>query len=88
VVDCYSIKPIDKKTLINLTQKTKKVVVVEDHYPDGGLGDAVREALINRKIELHHLAVKKIPGSATPQEQIHFEEIDSQAIFKKIKEII
>ncbi len=88
VVDCYSIKPIDKKTLINLTQKTKKVVVVEDHYPDGGLGDAVREALINRKIELHHLAAKKIPGSATPQEQIHFEEIDSQAIVKKIKETI
>jgi len=88
VVDCYSVKPIDKKTLTNLTQKTKKIIVVEDHYPDGGLGDAVRQVLINEKVELYHLAVTKIPGSATPSEQLSFEGIDSQAIVKKVQEII
>ncbi len=91
VVDLYSIKPIDNKTIIDLAKKAKNVLVVEDHYPSGGLGEAVLTSISNFQFLISHfihLCVKKIPQSGKPEELLRFEEIDSLAIVKKVKSFI
>ncbi len=83
VIDAYSVKPLDEETIRSYAQKTKHVIVVEDHYPIGGLGDAVMTSLKGLEgIKFDHLAVSKIPRSGEPQELLHYEEIDAQAIVK------
>ncbi len=72
VIDAYSVKPIDRDTLIDACLMTRgRLVVVEDHYPEGGLGSAVLEALADAggpPLQLAHLAVRGLPGSGTPAE--------------------
>ncbi len=86
VIDAYSIKPLDEKTIRSYAQKTKHVIVVEDHYPIGGLGDAVLNSLKGLEgIKFDHLAVSKIPRSGEPQELLHYEEIDAKAIVEKVE---
>ena len=72
VIDTYSIKPIDREVLIAACRATEgRVVVAEDHYPEGGLGSAVVQALADADLPpLHvtHLAVRDLPGSGTPAE--------------------
>jgi len=80
VIDAYSIKPIDKKTIQKYASKTGHVIVVEDHASNGGLGDTVRQALDGISVMFTHLAVNKTPRSGTPEELLRFEEIDSEAI--------
>jgi transketolase len=93
VMDCYSIKPIDSKTINDLAKKIKNIIVVEDHYPAGGLGEAVLSALAeNFKFQISnfkfsHLAVRKTPHSGTPEELLAYEEIDSQAIINTVKKL-
>ncbi len=71
VIDAYSVKPIDADTLHAALRETALVVVVEDHWIDGGLGDAVLQALAG-KGELSgrviKLAVTQMPGSGTPEQ--------------------
>lgn len=86
VIDAYSIKPIDQQTLLKAAQETPLLLTVEDHVAQGGLADAVREALAQSDLEncpkVHSLAVTKIPHSAQPEELRSFEEIDATAIVK------
>lgn len=84
VVDLYCVKPLDEETVKRLSLKTGHVVVVEDHYPDGGLGDAVKEALTSGDIKFSHLAVKKTPRSGKTEELLSFEEIDANAIISAV----
>lgn len=85
VVDLYSIKPLDEETVRNISKEVKNVIVVEDHYPYGGLGEAVKSVLIGMDIKLKHLAVNKLPRSGKPEELLAYEEIDSDAIIKAVK---
>ncbi len=82
VIDAYSIKPLDAKTITQYAGRTGHVVVVEDHYPEGGLGEAVRYALEGMDVKFTHLCVRKIPRSGTPEELMQYEEIDAAAIVK------
>jgi transketolase len=86
VIDLYSIKPIDGAALKDATRTTKVVITVEDHAPEGGIGEAVRSALPG--IIVHSLAVRKLPKSGKPEELLLFEEISKEAIIKKVKELI
>lgn len=86
VIDLYSIKPIDQKTLAQAAKETRAIITVEDHYAQGGLGEAVQSAIPGMSI--HILAVLKMPRSAKPQELLDYEEISRTAIIKKVKEII
>lgn len=88
VVDCYSIKPIDEKTLQKVAKNSKAMVIVEDHYPEGGLGEAVLSAIPGISVPVRHLAVRKLPMSGTAAELLHYEEIDSAAIVKVAKELV
>jgi transketolase len=82
VIDAYSLKPIDADTLRAAARETHGIVTVEDHWPEGGLGDAVLAAFANghQAPRVTKLAVHAMPGSATPDEQLHAAGIDAKAI--------
>lgn len=90
VVDPFTVKPIDRDTLVANAKATGgRVVVVEDHYPEGGLGEAVKSALAGeRDVVVHHLAVDRVPRSGKPDELIEKFGIDSKAIAKAVKHIL
>jgi transketolase len=88
VIDAYSIKPLDRETLAEATQATKAVITVEDHFAEGGLGEAVRSALSECAVTVHALAVTKKPMSGTPAELLDYEGISRQAIVRKVKELV
>lgn len=89
VIDCYSIKPIDKDTLKKSTQETTSMVIVEDHYPEGGLGEAVKSALSeDRSVPMAHLAVTKTPRSGTAEELLDYEEISAKYIASVVRSIV
>ena len=70
VIDLYSVKPVDVETLALAVKDTGRIVVVEDHYPEGGIGAAVLEALAPRGVpfKFAHCAVQGLPGSGKPEE--------------------
>ncbi|HXF82133.1 MAG TPA: transketolase, partial [bacterium] len=72
VIDAYSVKPIDAATLAEAARGTGRLVVAEDHWPEGGLGEAVRSALaeVSPSPRLATLAVRGMPGSGTPEEML------------------
>src|SRR5262249_61969563 len=76
VIDAYSVKPIDAAALVDAVRATDgRLIVVEDHWPEGGLGDAVLGALAAAKVTrevtaFRHLAVRSLAASATPKEQL------------------
>ncbi|HYI23704.1 MAG TPA: transketolase [Candidatus Limnocylindrales bacterium] len=82
VIDLYSVKPLDEATLIEAARSTGRVMTVEDHWPEGGIGEAVFEALATAGIGVAGslLAPRKMPGSATPVEEIADAGIDAAAI--------
>ena len=86
VIDAYSVKPIAKDIIKAAAQKTRNLVVtVEDHYPEGGLGDAVAGELSSEGIKVHKLAVRELPHSGKPEELLAKYGIDAAAIVKKVK---
>ncbi len=88
VIDLYSIKPLDTKRLLEHARKTGKVITVEDHYLQGGLGEAVCYALRNEAIRIEVLAVDKMSRSGAPEELLAYHGIDHTAIVKKVKELL
>ena len=92
VVDAYTIKPIDKATLEETVKAVSgKLVTVEDHWPEGGLGDAVLEALAKQPLNdlrVVKLAVKDLPGSGTPDELMHAAGIDADAIVRAVRSLL
>src|SRR5487761_461810 len=83
VIDLYSVKPVDVKTLREAVKVTKgRLVIVEDHYPEGGIGAAVMEALAGEGLppKIVHLAVRGLPTSGTPEELMNAAGISSRHI--------
>jgi transketolase len=88
VIDAYSIKPLGKKEILAAAQKTNNTVItVEDHYAEGGLGDAVAGELSVEGIKVHKLAVNGIPRSGKAEELLAHFGIDAAAIVKKVKSL-
>jgi transketolase len=88
VIDAYSIKPIDVTTLREAADITGTIVTVEDHYPAGGLGEAVLAALAERPVPVTIMAVRKIPMSGTPDEQRQFAGISAAAIAEACQRLV
>jgi transketolase len=84
VIDLYSVKPIDTETLTAATAVTGgRLVVAEDHYPAGGLGSAVTDALLAagvQQLQLAHLCVRDLPGSGSSKELLAAAGIDADHI--------
>jgi transketolase len=91
VVDLYSVKPIDVQTLLATADATSgRLVVAEDHYPEGGIGGAVLEALndAGRPVRVSHLAVRGLPGSGTPQELMEAAGISAGQIAQAARDLL
>ena len=90
VLDAYSIKPIDAEAVRAAARDCGAIVTVEDHAPEGGLGDAVLEALAEGDETAHvvKLAVREIPGSGTPEELLHGAKIDADAIADAAQKLV
>ncbi|MFE6337724.1 transketolase [Streptomyces sp. NPDC057798] len=82
VIDLYSVKPVDRVTLRRAAEETGCLITVEDHHEEGGLGDAVMDAFSDGRPvpRLVRLAVRTMPGSASPDEQLHSAGIDAESI--------
>ncbi|WP_343243110.1 transketolase [Streptomyces sp. SID12501] len=82
VIDLYSVKPVDRLTLRRAAEETGCLLTVEDHREEGGIGDAVLDAFLDGRPlpRLARLAVRTMPGSANPDEQLHAAGIDAEAI--------
>ncbi|GAA1898566.1 transketolase [Streptomyces durmitorensis] len=82
VIDLYSVKPVDRATLREAADRTGCLLTVEDHRPEGGIGDAVCEAFGDGSPvpRLVRLAVRTMPGSASPAEQLRAAGIDAESI--------
>ncbi len=89
VIDAYSVKPLGADIIRAAAAKTNnRVLTVEDHYPEGGLGEAVASALSTDGVKVSRLAVFELPRSGKPEELIAHYGIDSTAIIKKVKAMI
>ena len=88
VIDLYSIKPIDKKTLKEAGRNTQAIITVEDHFAEGGIGEAVRSALEPLPTPVYSLAVRRMTKSGEPAELLRYEGIDSMAIVRKVRQIL
>ncbi len=87
VIDLYSVKPVDVATLTQSAHQTGNILVVEDHYPEGGMADAVREAVGNAA-PVYSLAVRQKPRSGKPDELLDYEGISRTAIVARVREIV
>lgn len=88
LIDLYSIKPLDVQTIQETIRKSgNKLITVEDHYMEGGLGEAVAVAVAQDGFEIIHLAVDQMSRSGTPEELMAFCGIDAQAIIKHAREL-
>ena len=86
VIDAYSIKPLARDVILAAAKKTNNTVItVEDHYTEGGLGDAVAGELSVDGIKVHKLAVTALPRSGKAEELLAHFGIDAAAIVKKVK---
>src|SRR5438093_10791769 len=88
VIDAYSVKPIDTQTILRAAKDTGgRVVVVEDHYEEGGLGDAVLNAVGNRA-RVVKLAIREIPRSGPSEALLDKYGINSKHIVDAVKKLM
>ena len=91
VLDCYSVKPIDAGTLAAAADATGgRIVIAEDHHPEGGLGSAVTDALLaagKKDLSVAHLAVRGMPGSGSGAELMAWAGIDTDAIVEAARRL-
>ncbi|MFA6535375.1 MAG: transketolase [Candidatus Babeliales bacterium] len=87
VIDLYSIKPMDIETIVKIAQNSNnKIISVEDHYINGGIGQILAGQIINSEIKQKMLGVTKISRSGTPEELMHDAGIEAHHIIKTVKE--
>jgi len=90
VIDLYSVKPLDLATLREAARATGRVLTVEDHWPEGGIGEAVFSSLAEEGIPVagKSLAVRHLPESATPEEELTDAGIDARAIVAAARALV
>ena len=88
VIDLYSVKPLDIRTLKQAALETKAVITVEDHHKEGGLGEAVASALSGFGKSVHILSCEKMPHSGRSQELLEYEGISANAICSEVRKVI
>jgi transketolase len=90
VANASTIKPIDEKTIIELTQKTGAAVSVEDHQITGGLGSAIAEVLVrNKSVPMEFVGLQDTFGeSGKPAELIKKYKMDKDAIKAAVRKVI
>ena len=86
LIDLFSVKPLDVKTIIDVAKKSgNKIIVVEDHYTEGGISEAVALAVVNENIQVKSIAVTKLSRSGKPEELLKDAGIDADSIVAAVK---
>lgn len=87
VIDLYSVKPVDTAAILKAAQETGHLIVAEDHWAEGGLGDVVAYTLAMAGVaaKLTHLFIPKMPRSGKPYELLAAYGIDAAAIAKAVQ---
>jgi transketolase len=87
VIDLYSVKPVDAETLRGLQMP---IVTVEDHWPEGGLGEAVLSALagLEEAPRVTKLAVRDLPHSGKPDQLLNAAGIDAEHIAEAARQLV
>jgi transketolase len=91
VIDLYSVKPLDVETLRSCAEATGgRVLTVEDHWPEGGLGEAVLAAFADadERPRMLHLAVREMPTSGKPAELLAAAGIDADHIAAAVRRLV
>jgi transketolase len=91
VIDLYSVKPIDVETLRAAAETTGgRLVTAEDHWPEGGLGEAVLSAFgdADERPRMVHLAVREMPTSGKPEELLAAAGIDAEHIAEAARRLV
>ncbi|XP_051967711.1 transketolase-like isoform X2 [Xyrauchen texanus] len=90
VIDPFTIKPLDAKTIIDHVRATRgRVITVEDHYYEGGLGEAVCSAIVNEPgFTLQHLAVSHVPRSGKMSDLLKIYGIDRDSIVQMVRKML
>jgi transketolase len=90
VIDLYSVKPIDAETLKRAARDTGALITVEDHWAEGGIGDAVLSALAEEQPHpvVVKLAVREMPGSGKPAELLAAAGIDAKHIANAARDVV
>ncbi len=86
VVDCYSLKPVDRESLQRVADGSKFILTAEDHYPEGGLGDAVCSA-IRFSGRMSRAAVTRRPHSGSPEKLLAEQQLDAQGLASRVREL-
>ncbi|XP_053324962.1 transketolase [Spea bombifrons] len=87
IIDPFTIKPLDRKTILESARATKgRIITVEDHYYEGGIGEAVSAAVVGEPgITVKSLAVSHVPRSGKPAELLKMFGIDKDAIVEAVR---
>ena len=89
VIDLFSVRPVDTETLLKAAAKTNNTIVtVEDHYPAGGIGDAVAEAVGPEGVRVYRLAIREVPHSGKSEELLAKYKIDAHAIVEQVHALV
>jgi transketolase len=89
ILDPFTIKPIDKEAILKNAKDTMmRVVVVEEHYPEGGVGEAVLSALAGQSAKFVHLAVREVPRSGPPQVLMEKYGISAKDIVAAVNKLV
>ena len=89
VIDLFTIKPLDKDTLLsNAAETGKRLLTVEDHYLEGGIGDAVASALSDSDVRVYRMGVVGVPHSGPADALLAKFGIDAKAIAEKVRKIV
>jgi transketolase len=89
VIDLFSVRPVDAETLLKAAAATNNTIItVEDHYPAGGIGDAISEAVSPEGVRVHRLAVREVPHSGKAEELLAKYKIDAQAIVERVHAVV
>lgn len=89
-MDPFTIKPIDKDAIIRHAKECGgRVITVEDHYPEGGIGEAVMSACAEeRDIVVRKLAVPEVPRSGPPNVLLDYYGISAKHIIEHVQNIM
>jgi transketolase len=89
VIDLYSVKPVDAETILAAARETKVLITVEDHWPEGGIGETVAGVLAEAAAStpLVRLAVSGRPGSGPPEALLAAAGIDAPSIVSAASKI-
>jgi transketolase len=88
VIDLYSIKPFDYQTVLSVAKESNNtIIVVEDHYMQGGMGEMIMAAFCADGMRIIHLGVDQLPRSGKPEELLALCKIDADAIVEVVKNL-